>query len=45
MPHFPEINHREREKKKKRQEMEKYSTTELVRDKESDSLILGREKC
>lgn len=25
------------------QEMEKYSTVELVRDKESGSLILGRE--
>lgn len=25
------------------QEMEKYSTVELVRDKESSSLILGRE--
>lgn len=41
---FPEINHREgKEEKKIMQEMEKYSTVELVRDKESSSLILGRE--
>lgn len=40
---FPEINHREGKEEKKMQEMEKYSTVELVRDKESGSLILGRE--
>lgn len=39
-PYLPERNHKG---KKTRKEMEKHNTTEMVKDKESGCLILGRE--